>query len=254
MTRLILITLFVIFSSAPLFAADDNADHAKALSEHYCLEKPNGGGPFPVVIMVPGCGGFDTENHKEHYDGVQSRLVALGFATLRVNSLAARNATNCRQAMLFPSEGTGDIYIAVEYVMQQPFVKKEAINIIGWSWGGAASLLALSPPAGQISIPLAAVVTYYPACKWAGKWDSDIPVLVLGASLDNVVPFNQCEGLFGTLPNRDKLTIKVYKDAHHAFDNPAFQQDTQSLVGGTKKYNEAAAKSAWIEMTKFLKR
>jgi len=253
MTRLILITLFVIFSSAPLFAADDNADQAKALSEHYCLKKPNGGGPFPVVIMVPGCGGFDTKNRKEHYDGVQSRLVELGFATLRVNSLAARNATNCRQAMLFPSEGTGDIYIAVEYLMQQPFVKKEAINIIGWSWGGAATLLALNPPQGQTSIPLAAVVTYYPACKWAGKWDSDVPVLVLGASLDNIAPFNKCETLFNALPNRAKLTVRVYEGAHHAFDNPAFQPEVQSAFG-TKGYNETAAKSAWIEATKFLKR
>lgn len=254
MMRLILIALFVIFSSAPSIVAADNADHAKALSTHYRLEKPNGDGPFPAVIMVPGCGGFDTENLKEHYDGVQSRLVALGFATLRVNSLAARNAANCRQAMLFPSEGTGDIYIAVEYVMQQPFVKKEAINIIGWSWGGAAALLALSLPEGQISIPFASVVTYYPPCKWAGKWDSDVPVLILGASLDNVCPFNQCEALFGTLPNRDKHTVRVYEDAHHAFDNPAFQSEVQSLVGGTKKYNEAAAKSAWIEVTSFLKK
>jgi len=253
MTRLILIALFIVFSSAPLFAADDNADHVKALSTHYFLEKPNGDGPFPAVIMVPGCGGFDTENRKEHYDGVQSRLVALGFVTLRVNSLAARNATNCRQAMLFPSEGTGDIYISVEYLMQLPFVKKEAINIIGWSWGGAATLLALSPPEGQISIPLAAVVTYYPACKWAGKWDSDVPVLVLGASLDNIAPFNQCEALFNALPNRAKLSVRVYEGAHHVFDNPAFQPEVQSAFG-TKGYNEAAAKSAWIEATKFLKR
>ena len=155
--------------------------------------------------------------------------------------------------MLFPSEGTDDIYIAVEHLIQQPFVKKEAITIIGWSWGGAATLLALSPPEGQISIPFAAAVTYYPACKWAGKWDSDIPVLALGGSLDNMCPFNQCEALFSALPNRDKLTVRVYEDAHHAFDNPAFQPEVQSTFG-TKAYNETAAKSAWIEVTKFLKR
>ena len=204
-------------------------------------------------MMVPGCSGFDMEKFKRRYDEAQKRLVELGFVTLRVNSLAARNETNCRQAMLFPSEGTGDIYIAVEYLLQQPFVKKEALNIIGWSWGGAATLLALTPPDSQKSIPFATVVVYFPACKWVSSWDSDVPVLILGGSLDNIAPFSQCEALFSTLPKRDKLTIRVYEGAHHGFDNPALPAEKQSGFG-TTGYNETAAKSAWIEVSKFLKR
>ena len=231
--------------------ATDNAEHQERLSKYYRLEKPEGAGPFPAVMMVPGCSGFDTEIQKGHYDGVQKRLVELGFVTLRVNSLAARNATNCRKDMLFPWEGANDIYIAAEYLLQQPFVKKGAINIIGWSWGGAAALLALRPPESQASIPFDAVVAYYPACNWARNWDSEVPVLVLGGSLDNIAPFSKCEALFSTLPKRNKLTVRVYDGAHHVFDNSALPAEMQSGFG-SKGYNEAAAKSAWMEVTNFL--
>jgi dienelactone hydrolase len=229
--------------------AGDNVDHQKLLSNHYAIERPDGTGPFPTVMMVPGCSGFHADFQKKYYDSVQKRLVELGFVTLRVNSLAARNATNCRG--IRPSTGANDIYIASEYLMQQPFVKKGAINIIGWSWGGAAALSALSPAESQELLPVEAVVAYYPACNWVQEWDSEVPVLVLGGSLDNVAPFSRCETLFNSLPKRNKLTVKIYDGVHHAFDNFQLPAEKQYRYG-TLGYNESAAKSAWKEVTNFL--
>ena len=82
MIRSFLITLFVIFVFIPTIQAADNADHRELLSKHYGLEKPDGAGPFPAVMLVPGCSGFDAKFAKGHYDGVQSHLVELGFVTL----------------------------------------------------------------------------------------------------------------------------------------------------------------------------
>jgi dienelactone hydrolase len=251
MIRAFLIALFVILMFTPTIQAADNADHSELLSKHYRLEKPDGTGPFPVVMMVPGCSGFDAKLQKMHYDRVQKRLVELGFVTLRVNSLAVRSATSCRQGV-YPADGANDIYIAAEYLLQQPFVKKGAIKVIGWSWGGAAALLALSLAESQEPIPVDAVVAYYPACKWVGKWDSQIPVLVLVGSLDNVAPYSNCETLFSSVPKPDKITIRVYEGAHHGFDD--FQLPAEMQYGyGTLGYNEAAAKSAWKEVINFLR-
>ena len=69
----------------------DNTEHKERLSKHYRLEKPKGAGPFPAVMMVPGCSGFEYASAKEAYNSGQKRLVELGFVTLRVDYLAARN-------------------------------------------------------------------------------------------------------------------------------------------------------------------
>lgn len=249
--RLVLASLISLSITVGSYAAD-KSEIRDLLSKHYRLEKPEGPGPFPAVILVPGCSGFDAEFAKARYDRVQSRLVELGFVTLRVNSLAVRNATSCREGVL-PADGANDIYIAAEYLLQQPSVKKGAINIIGWSWGGAAALSALSPAESQEPIPVEAVVAYFPACNWVQKWDSEIPVLVLVGSLDNVTPYSKCETLFSSVPKPNKITVRVYDGAHHGFDNFQLPAEMQ-YVFGTLGYNEAAAKSAWKEVTNFLRR
>jgi hypothetical protein len=82
--------LFVIF----MFIAtpgSQSAEHRELLSKHYRLEKPDGAGPFPAVILVPGCSGFEADFQKEFYDSMQNQLVKSEFVTLRVNYQAARN-------------------------------------------------------------------------------------------------------------------------------------------------------------------
>lgn len=229
--------------------AGDKAEHQERLEKHYRLEKPEGDGPFPAVIMVSGCSGF--EFMKGHYDAVQSQLVELGFVTLRVNYLAARNATTCWPDVP-ANDVADDICIAAEHLKQQTFVKKGAINVIGWSWGGAGAFRALRRTPSREPAQVDAVVAYYPHCNAARKWDSEVPVLVLAGAIDSVSPFKACETLFSYLPKRHKVTVRVYDDAHHCFDNFELQTEMQHFSGGTLGYNEAAAKSAWMEVTNFL--
>ena len=157
MVRNFFVSFFVIFVFIPTVQAADDAKHRELLSKHYRLEKPDGAGPFPAIIMVPGCSGFDAKFAKADYDHVQSRHVELGFVTLRVNYLAARNAAIC-----FPDVPTedvaGDICIAAEHLRQQPFVKKGSINIMGWSYGAAGALRALGRTESQEPAQFDAVV------------------------------------------------------------------------------------------------
>jgi dienelactone hydrolase len=243
----------LIALSIPIgICASDNADHQERLSKHYRLEKPAGAGPFPSVMMVPGCSGFDAEFQKAFYDSVQNQFVELGFVTLRVDYLATRNFSSCAGNVSTDTVGD-DIRIAAGYLKQQSFVKKGTINVVGWSYGGAGALQALRLTNSQKPAQVDSVVAYYPYCAGVQLWDSEVPVLVLVGAIDNVNPLSKCESIFGKLPKRDKLTIRVYKDAHHGFDNFTLPAEMQYRFG-TLGYNDAAAKSAWKEATNFLRR
>jgi dienelactone hydrolase len=174
----------------------------------------------------------------------------LGYVTQRVNYQAARNVESC-----YPDVSANavadDICTAAEYLHNQTFVKKGAIDILAWSYGAAGALRALRSSPSRESAKVDAVVTYYPSCDWARKWDSNVPVLVLVGSTDNVAPYKKCESLFSYVPNKDKISIRVYDDAHHCFDNPDLPAQMQYQFG-TLGYNEAAANEAWDEVTIFL--
>lgn len=251
MIRSFLTAFLVIFVLIPTIQAADNPGHSELLSKHYRLEKPVGPGPFPAVMMVSACSGFESELFKKHYDAVQSKLVKLGFVTLRVNYLAVRNATDCWKVSV--EEVAGDICVAVDYLRQQTFVKKGAINVIGWSFGGSGALQALKRFDSRNPVQVNAVVAYYPECGvFHPPWDSEVPVLVLVGRMDNLTPLKDCNNLFRGLPS-DRVTIRVYDDAHHCFDNDGLPVETL-YYSGTIGYNEAAAKSAWLEVTKFLRK
>lgn len=249
MNRIILIALFAIVAFFPVVQADENAGHIELLSKYYNVEKPDGTGPFPAVILVPGCRGFDVDPFKKHYNYVQSQLLELGFVTLRVNYLAARNAKNCMKVPTW--DVADDICIAAKYLNQQSFVKKGAVNVIGWSWGGASAFRALRSLKRREPAQVDAVVAYYPYCNHARHWDSEVPVLVLGGALDTVSVFTSCDSIFNRLPKRDRLTVRVYENARHCFDVSELPAEKQYQFG-TLGYNETAAKAAWIEVTKFL--
>jgi dienelactone hydrolase len=231
--------ILVVFAFLVYCASDgqsqevgDTADHRELLSKYYRLEKPNGAGPFPAALLVPCSGGFEAKNHIKFHDYVQSQLVELGFVVLRVNYLAVRNAN--RGWQVSAEDVAGDIGIAVEYLRQQPFVKKGAINVMGWSWGGGGALQALGRIGSREPVQVDAVVAYYPSCSIVNvqSWDLEVPVLVLVGSNDNVTPLSECETLFGHLPKQNRPTVRVYEKAHHHFDNFELQARKQSSPDG----------------------
>lgn len=256
MIRYLLVSFFAILMFVPTVQAADDAKHRELLSKHYRLEKPDGEGPFPTVMMVPGCSGFHADFATKQYNAVQLRLVELGFVTLRVDYLAARNAASCQQGASPEQKGVsteevaGDLSIAFEYLQQQPFVKNGAINVIGWSYGASGALVALGRTWNRDPIQVDAVVAYYPHCGLVTqKWKSNVPILILVGAIDNITPLRFCRGLFGGLP----VTVHEYENAHHSFDMSELPAEMQYQFG-TIGYNEAAAKSAWKEVTNFLRK
>jgi dienelactone hydrolase len=254
--RIFLVCLIVLLIPIEGFSAD-KAQQQKRLSKHYKLKKPEGTGPFPTVMMIPGCSGFDAKFTKKHYDVVQKRLVKLGFVTLRVNYHAVRNASDCyqrasgEQKIISAEEVAGDIVIAIDYLRNRPFVKKEAINVLCWDWGGSGALVALGRTLNRDPIQVATVVAYYPDCRTVTqKWESKVPVLILAGALDVCGSLRFCRGLFVGLP----VTAREYENAHLGFDIAELLNVGRTTWGCIYGYNESAAKSAWEEVIKFLRK
>ena len=234
------LSILIIFLIAIGSYADDNAPKIEQLSKHFRMEKPEGEGPFPAVMLVPGCSGFEFPTMKSQYDRVQSILSELGFVTLRVDHLAVRNATSCMSMSLNPEVVAGDITRVTDYLRQQDYVKKNALNVIGWSFGGACTLQALRETPNRKPAEVNAAIVYYPVCSFlsSGNWFTEVPVLALFGAADHTAPFGSCKNLFSELPRSDTVTVRIYDDAYHCFDNS----------------DSPAAKSAWLEVTNFLHR
>ena len=72
--------VLIIFQIAIGSYADDNASKIDQLSKHFRMEKPEGKGPFPAVMLVPGCRGFEFKSMKSQYDRVQSILGKISYS------------------------------------------------------------------------------------------------------------------------------------------------------------------------------
>lgn len=235
---------------APAGAADDAA-HAARLAAHYRLQRPQGAGPFPAVALVPGCGGFATEPGRARYDAARQRLVDVGFVTLRVDFLAAAGVASCG---VLPLDGAArDVLRAVAHLRALAFVKADAVNVLAWSWGGAAALRALAAGPGPAAAPVAAVAAFYPVCRTAAPWSTVVPVLLLTGAADDIAPARDCADLLARLPPSARTTLHTYPGARHGFDNPRLPARLRWGFG-TLGYDAPAAQAAWRALLAFLQR
>ena len=102
------------------------------------LEKPQGKGPFPAVVMLHGCVGL--EGFKKYLDPWAKRLVSWGYASLMVDSFGPRGESdiyaNDRISLIPPQVRAQDAHDAKTYLAGPPFVNPDQIALMGWSHGG----------------------------------------------------------------------------------------------------------------------
>jgi len=160
---------------------------------NYELLTPQGGGPFPAVVVMHGCDGINANTR-----AWAQRLVGWGYAALIVDSFRSRGLSNVcnRSAILPPAARAADAIAAKNYLRSLPNIAKGRIGLIGFSHGGWAALAA----AGSFN----AVVAYYPWCNRRVPANT----LVLIGSADDWTPSQRCSG----------GNVKVYSGATHAFD------------------------------------
>lgn len=112
--------------------------------------RPDGDGPFPVVIQLHGCGGRKS---------LQGRWAAVvrdaGWAAVVVDSYAHRRISSaeayalvCTGMKLRGAERAGDLFAAMEWVRGQDWADARRMVVAGWSHGGWTALDAMAMAPG----------------------------------------------------------------------------------------------------------
>lgn len=110
------------------------------------LDKPEGAGPFPAMVLVHGCGGIRS-NIPMWMEWFKQR----GYVTIAPDSLTPRGyrsiCHNLRSAVGV-LQRIDDVYGAARYLASLPYVDSRRIGIMGFSNGAVTALEAVVGGAG----------------------------------------------------------------------------------------------------------
>jgi len=115
------------------------------------LFKPQGAGPFPAVIYLGFCAGFDEQVERAVQKTLVERLPAKGFATLIVDPYTPRGQANgvCDEADTSDSDahryelrGAEDAYAALNALAKLPGIDPKRVFLLGYGHAGNSAILA----------------------------------------------------------------------------------------------------------------
>ena len=219
----------------------DSAAWGDQLAQHSRVFKPVGPGPFPVALILHGCGGKTP--FLEDYARV---AVKAGWAAVVVDSFKPRGVTPL-QAKLTVCTGlavrghkrAGDVFAMLAWLEGQDWADDARVFLAGWSHGGWTIMDAYA--LGERTAPLTgitdaeparlrrsvrgALLVYpyagYPALTTRRGWGAEPPpVWSVIAGKDQVVGWKLPKAALDRL-SRDGLTVDelFLPDATHAFDD-----------------------------------
>ncbi|MDP3759810.1 MAG: dienelactone hydrolase family protein [Ramlibacter sp.] len=190
------------------------------------ITKPEGDGPFPAVVLMHGCGGWQPAVRYTMNSYAQF-LAGKGFVVLDLDSFGPRNLGGgkvCedvdRQVEALDYR-THDAQDALRFLQAQPFVDPASIFLMGQSNGGSVAINVAKGDGPHRNAGggggYRGVVAYYP---WCGSFDRRTvrlaaPLLILAGGEDDWTPARECEGVKST---GARMQFVVYPRAAHSFD------------------------------------
>ena len=239
-----------VIGTATLASGTDTVTFPSTSSEGLLLtaklQKPEGDGPFPAVVMLHGCAG-----PSKYLDPWEERIIGWGYVTLRVDSFGPRGASNiCANVYrIGPLLRACDSHDAKSYLAGLPFVDSKRIAVIGWSHGGWTILSALNEMSGgKGKKPFRAGIAFYPYCDVSFEY-LNAPLLILIGEKDDWCPATLCTVY---MPKEEKpereIILKVYPGAYHCFD---YEGLDRTYKDHRLLYDPAAAADAIIQVSNF---
>jgi dienelactone hydrolase len=184
------------------------------------LSKPKIDGKVPVVVIIPGSGGYKETMQKT----LAQPLNDAGIATFIIDSFTARgvNETGSNQGTVPMSASVMDGFQALNYLASRPDIDARHIGVTGFSRGGVVSMFtnekrlqgAINPDG-----PLfAAHLPVYPGCstQWMDPQPGTAPMQFLMGEKDDLTPAYICTKYIDKLTSKGgKVTSIIYSGVHH---------------------------------------
>jgi len=229
------------------------------------LFKPDGNGPYPAVVMMPGClGAYSFGDSAKGVNSVYrewgDRLVNAGYVALLVDSFTPRNAAQnqCGNGTTGVSEVNDrpyDAYAGLKYLASQAFVTANKIGLLGWSHGGSSAMASLDTTRFINGSSFKAAVAFYPGCGLRNAfggirrstWKPYAPFVILQGSSDTVASPATCTTRI-TLAQQlgaTSVTINIFENAQHRFDG------ARQVANGFTQYDVDAKIAADAQVMHF---
>jgi dienelactone hydrolase len=230
------VTAAVVFAPRTAFAAEHQGPSPREVdipagkeTLRAQLYRPEGDGPFPVVIGLHACGGLG--GHSEpvlpRYRDWAVQLVKEGTAVLLPDSYGSRElGPQCRvkeRHVLARRERVADIMASRQWLEQQNWAAHDRISLLGWANGASALLWAVRPQLSSRNAEpdFRSAIAFYPDCRISSGlgWSARVPTLVLIGAKDDVSSPPACRQMIDGARGRSALVrIVVYPGAYHDFD------------------------------------
>jgi len=218
------------------------------------LFRPPGAGPFPAVILMYGCGGwqpaarFALRRHAE-------QLSAEGYVVLNIDSFGPRKLggnqmcpdnARLRQALDYRSS---DAFDGLRHLQSLDFVDAHNVFLMGQSNGGSVAIkvaqISEHRKQGATVAGFRAVVAYYPWCGGFTRLQLEAPLLVFGGGKDDWVSADECRRMSA---RGASLDVVIYPEAAHSFDLQVMQHRYNGYLVG---HHPAAASDSSARMLAF---
>lgn len=230
---------------------------AARLAPWFTIVLPQGQGPFPVCVMLHGCGKADGPQ-----PGYARALAAAGVASVMVDSFSPRGIDRtlavslvCTGLRLQGRRRTGDLAAALHWVRAQPWSDQDRLAAAGWSHGGwtVMDALAVTPDIGRLANlsdagpdVLAGLRHAFAVYPWCGPgaqtirkgWATPVSATIVIAGRDTVSgsALPQAAAEAARRSGAD-VHVALWPEATHSFDergvaDPRFRFDHE-LVAAT---------------------
>ncbi len=211
-------------------AADTEGQRIEMLRPDILWGIPPGAGPFPVVILLHGCGGRSPEGPKNRENAYREALEANGIAWMSVKSfpLVGRNFTSAcgRPPGTIDTDGrVEDLAAVIQDLGRYPQLDARRVGVLGFSMGAATAIkgvMRLDP----IRAPgFRSAVALYSGCRdlqaSQGILGRRRLLMILGGK-DTWAPADRCVSLARELgAGGHDVEAVVFPEGTHQWGNPA---------------------------------
>jgi len=202
------------------------------------LSFPTGAGPFPAVILAPGCDG--TVNA---IVGWASVLREWGYATFIIDSFRGRDLSKFEVCItgskLTPTQRIPDVYGALRILATHPKIDAHRVVLMGFSQHGGWLTLSASTVWAKKTFVSSGQPTFraffslHPPCNiiYPELKHISAPLRIHIGELDDMCPAAACVHLAETLRDAgENAATTVYPGAYHWFDNSGLEFEIQNTM------------------------